>query len=209
MSFLIARKIEMSQEFKDDGSVVPVTLVKVEPTVVTQVRTSEKDGYQAVQLGTDTRRKLPKPEAGHVKELPAFGALREFRVESTELKRGDAVDVSVFKPGMKVDVIGTSKGRGFAGVVKRHHFAGGPASHGQKDQLRMPGSIASQRQGPVSKGQRMAGHLGAARVTVKNLEIVSVDASAQTLAVKGAVPGARGSLLLIVSREGKNTIWQR
>ncbi len=208
MSFIIGRKIEMTQEFKDDGSVVPVTLVKAEPNIVTQVKGAEKEGYTAIQLGTDVRRKLSKAETGHLKDLPAFGVLREFRAATTNLKRGDTVDVSAFKPGMKVDVIGTSKGRGFQGVVKRHHFAGSPASHGHKDQLRMPGSIASQRQGPVSKGQRMAGHLGADRVTVKNLEIISVDPTAQTLAVKGAVPGARGSVLLIVAREGK-TIWQR
>lgn len=208
MPFIIGRKIEMSQEFKADGTVVPVTLVSVEPNVVTQVRTQEKDGYVAVQLGTGVRRALVKPEAGHVKDLPSVGDLREFRVESTDLKRGDTVSASVFTPGMKVDVVGTSKGHGFQGVVKRHHFAGGRTTHGQKDQVRMPGSLASQRQGPVSKGQRMAGHMGDARITVKNLEIVSVDADKNQIAVKGAVPGARNGLLLIIARDGK-TVWQR
>jgi large subunit ribosomal protein L3 len=208
MTFIIGRKIEMSQEFKADGTVVPVTLVSVEPNVVTQVRTQEKDGYTAVQLGTNVRRALVKPEAGHVKDLPSVGDLREFRVESTDLKRGDTVSASAFTIGMKVDVVGTSKGQGFQGVVKRHHFAGGRTTHGQKDQVRMPGSIASQRQGPVSKGQRMAGHMGDERVTVKNLEIVSVDAEKNLLAVKGAVPGARNGLLLIIARDGK-TVWQR
>ncbi len=208
MPFIIGRKIEMSQEFKADGTVVPVTLVSVEPNVVTQVRTQEKDGYTAVQLGTNVRRVLVKPEAGHVKDLPSVGDLREFRVESTDLKRGDTVSASVFTPGMKVDVVGTSKGHGFQGVVKRHHFAGGRTTHGQKDQVRMPGSLASQRQGPVSKGQRMAGHMGDARITVKNLEIVSVDAEKNQIAVKGAVPGARNGLLLIIARDGK-TVWQR
>lgn len=208
MSFVIGKKIEMAQQFKGDGTVVPVTLVKVEPNTVVQLRTTEKDGYTAVQLGTEVRRALTQPEAGHVKGLQNFGILREFRVEKTELKRGDTVDVSAFKPGMMVDVVGTSKGRGFQGVMKRHHFSGGPATHGQKDQMRMPGSIASQRQGPVSKGQRMAGHMGDERVTIKNLEVISVDADNHVIAVKGAIPGARGGLLLIIAREGK-TIWLR
>ena len=208
MTFIIGRKIEMSQQFRDDGSVVAVTLVKAEPNVVTQVRTVEADGYVAVQIGTDPRRELSKPEAGHLKDLQTFGVLREFRQEATPLKRGDTIDVTAFTPGTKVDVVGVSKGRGFAGVMKRHHFSGGPATHGQKDQMRMPGSIASQRQGPVSKGQRMAGHMGDARVTVKNLEIVSVDPENHTLAIKGAVPGARGGLLLITARDVKN-IWQK
>ncbi len=208
MPFIIGRKLEMSQEFKGDGTVVPVTIVAVEPNTVTQVRTPEADGYAAVQLGTDPHGGLNKPEAGHLKDLSAFSVLREFRVEKTDLKRGDTIDVSAFAPGMKVDVVGTSKGRGFQGVMKRHHFSGGPATHGQKDQMRMPGSIASQRQGPVSKGQRMAGHMGDDRVTVKNLEVISVDPGARVLAVKGAVPGARGGLLLIIAREGQ-TVWQR
>jgi large subunit ribosomal protein L3 len=208
MPFIIGRKLEMTQQFKEDGTVVPVTLVKAEPNVVTQLRTEDKDGYVAVQLGTDVKRELLKPQAGHLKDLPQAGTLREFRVDPTDLTRGATVDVSVFTPGMHVDVVGTSKGKGFAGVMKRHHFSGGPATHGQKDQMRMPGSLASQRQGPVSKGQRMAGHMGAERVTVKNLEIVSVDAANNVLAIKGAVPGARGGLLLVVSRDAK-TVWQK
>ena len=143
-----------------------------------------------------------------MKDLPSFGVLREFRVEETTLKRGDMVNVELFKPGMKIDVVGTSKGHGFTGVMRRHHFHGGPATHGQKDQMRMPGSVASQRQGPVSKGQRMAGHMGDARTTVKNLEIIAVDPAQQTLAIKGAVPGARGNILLITVRDGKR-VWQR
>lgn len=208
MPFIIGRKIEMTQQFREDGTVVPVTLVKAEPNVVAQVRTLDKDGYVAVQLGTDVKRVLLKPEAGHVKDLPLVGTLREFRVTATDLERGNMIDVTVFAPGMSVDVIGTSKGKGFAGVMKRHHFSGGPATHGQKDQMRMPGSIASQRQGPVSKGQRMAGHMGDDRCTVQNLEIVSVDPVNNILAIKGAVPGARGGLLLVVSHEGK-TVWQK
>ena len=190
------------------GTVVPVTIVKAEPNIVTQVRDAEKDGYVAVQLGVDVRRHLSLPESGHLKDLPSFGVLREFRVEETTLKRGDMVNVELFKPGMKIDVVGTSKGHGFTGVMRRHHFHGGPATHGQKDQMRMPGSVASQRQGPVSKGQRMAGHMGDARTTVKNLEIIAVDPAQQTLAIKGAVPGARGNILLITVRDGKR-VWQR
>lgn len=198
----------MTQEFKSDGSVVPVTLIKVEPNMVTQIRSQETDGYVAVQLGTDARRVLTQPEAGHLKDLPTFGVLREFRVDVGDLKRGDAIEITAFVVGMKVDIVGTSKGRGFQGVVKRHHFKGGRTTHGQKDQVRMPGSIASQRQGPVSKGQRMAGHMGDERVTIKNLEVVSVDAANNIVAIKGAVPGARGGLLLIIARDGKN-VWQR
>jgi len=198
----------MSQQFKGDGTIVPVTLVKVEPNIVTQVRTAEKDGYVSVQVGTEVETAANKPLAGHLKDLPLVSVLREFRVDATDLARGAQIGVDAFAPGMSVDVTGTSKGRGFAGVMKRHHFSGGPATHGQKDQMRMPGSLASQRQGPVSKGQRMAGHMGDARVTVKNLEVVSVDPQNQTIAIKGAIPGARGGLLLIQSREGK-TVWQK
>jgi large subunit ribosomal protein L3 len=208
MKFIIGRKLEMTQHFRDDGSVVPVTLVKAAPCVVTQVRNAEKDGYVAVQIGCEEAKGLNKPEAGHLKNLPQVSTLREFRVDSTELNRGDKIEASVFEPGDKIDVVGASKGRGFQGVVKRHGFHGSPASHGHKDQLRMPGSIASRRQGPVAKGKRMAGHMGDDQVTVKNLEIVSVDAANNVLAVKGAVPGARGTLILIKTREGKK-LWQK
>ncbi|OGL67198.1 50S ribosomal protein L3 [Candidatus Uhrbacteria bacterium RIFCSPHIGHO2_01_FULL_63_20] len=208
MPFIIGRKLEMSQHFKEDGTLVPVTIVEADPNVVTALKTVETDGYSAVQLGTGVKRALNAPEAGHLKDLPALGTLREFRVGSTELKRGDAVTVEAFTPGTKIDVTGISKGKGFQGVMKRHHFSGGPATHGQKDNMRMPGSIASQRQGPVSKGQRMAGHMGARRVTVKNLEVVAVDAGKNTIAIKGAVPGAYGTLLIVVSREGKS-VWQK
>ncbi len=194
--------------FKDDGSVVPVTLVHAEPNVVTGIMTTDKQGYEAVQVGTDRKKKLAKPEAGQTKDLGLFGTRREFRVSGSELKRGDTVDVSAFQPGEKVDVVGVSKGRGFQGVVRRHHFGGSPASHGHKDQLRMPGSIGSRRQGPVAKGKRMAGRMGADQVTVKNLEIVSIDAERGQIAIKGAIPGARGSLIMIRTKEG-SSIWQK
>lgn len=209
MAFILGRKLEMSQYFDENGAVTPVTLVKAEPNIVTQVRTEEKDGYVGVQLGTDvTSKPLNKPTAGHIKELPSVKTLREFRVDSTEMNRGDQVDVSVFEPGMKVDVIGESKGRGFQGVVKRHGFKGGPASHGHKDQQRMPGSLGSKRQGPVQKGKRMGGRMGADRVTVKNLVVVSIDKENNILAIKGAVPGARGGLLMIRARNAKH-VWQK
>jgi large subunit ribosomal protein L3 len=208
MKFILGRKLEMTQQFREDGTVVPVTLVLAEPCVVTQVKSAETDGYVAVQIGCEEGKNVSKPEAGHLKELGTLRTLREFRVPTTELKRGDKVEVSVFAPGEKVDVIGISKGRGFQGVVRRHHFGGSPASHGHKDQLRMPGSIGSRRQGPVAKGKRMAGHMGSDRVTVKNLEIVSVDPQKNVLAIKGAVPGARGGILLIQTREGE-TVWQK
>ncbi len=208
MKFIVGRKLEMAQMFKEDGTAVPVTLVRAEPNVITQIRSVEKDGYAAVQVGVDIRRKLNRPEAGHVAGLASFGTLREFCIDNADMKRGDRIEVSVFEPGEKVDVIGVSKGRGFQGVVKRHHFHGSPASHGHKDQLRMPGSIGSRRQGPVAKGKRMAGHMGHARVTVKNLEVVSVDPVGQILAIRGAIPGARGSLVMIQTREG-STIWQK
>lgn len=199
MKFILAKKLEMSQVFRPNGTVVPVTLVQAGPCVVTQVKTPETDGYAAIQLGFLPKKELDKPQAGHVKDLPQMSALREFRVSDVlPLKRGDAVEASVFAPGDKVQVTGTSKGKGFQGVVKRHGFSGGPASHGHKDQLRMPGSSGPGGVQHVIKGRRMAGHMGDAQVTVKNLEIVEVR-DGGVLAVKGAVPGARNSVLEIVS----------
>lgn len=200
MKFILGTKVEMTQEFDAKGNVVPVTLVEAGPCVVTQVRTLEHDGYRAVQVGFGTKRRLTKSLTGHLGELGKFRYLREFRIpEGMAFERGAKIDASVFAPGDKVQVVGFSKGRGFQGVVKRHHFSGSPASHGHKDQLRMPGSIGSKRQGPVAKGKRMAGRMGGERVTVKNLEVASVDPHKHLLALKGAVPGARGALLLIQS----------
>ena len=200
--------MEMSQQFQEDGTVVPVTWIHAEPCVVIQVCSWPNGQGMAVQIGCDSRRYLNKPESGHTKECGLLGTLREFSVIQTDLKRGDKIDVSVFQPGEHVDVIGVSKGRGFTGVVKRHHFSGSPASHGHKDQLRMPGSIGSRRQGPVQKGKRMAGHMGTDRVTVKNLEIVSVDLKKNRIAIKGAVPGAQGGIVSIQLRESQN-VWQK
>lgn len=199
MKFIVGRKIEMTQHFRPDGTVVPVTLVAVEPNVVTAVRTPEKDGYVAVQVGVGRSRRVRKPQVGHTKALGrSFATFREFRVEDAAgIAPGQVIDASTFQPGDEVSVVGTSKGRGFQGVVKRHGFAGHPSTHGHKDQLRMPGSIGSKRQGPVAPGKRMAGRMGGTRVTVHGLEVVSVDAAAGTIALSGAVPGARGSLVLV------------
>lgn len=206
MSFIIGRKIEMTQQFKEDGTVVPVTLIRAEPNTVTQVRDQETDGYTAVQVGIEEKLKQHKPQLGHLKDLPHVSLLKEFRVNPGDLKRGDIIGVDVFVPGVRVDVIGISKGRGYAGVMKRHHFHGKNATHGTKDQERMPGSIASQRQGKVIKGQRMAGRMGSDQVTVKNLEIISTDLGTNVIAVKGAVPGPRGGLVMIKARSSK-TVW--
>jgi large subunit ribosomal protein L3 len=144
MKFIIGEKLEMSQVFAPDGTVIPVTLVKAGPCVVTQVRTTEKDGVNAIQLGFRETKKLTKPEAGHLKDLPQLSVLRDFTIDQpVEMKRGDAVDANVFAPGDTVLVVGQSKGKGFQGVVKRHGFHGHPTTHGHKDQERMPGSIGA------------------------------------------------------------------
>ncbi|MCC6563486.1 50S ribosomal protein L3 [Candidatus Uhrbacteria bacterium] len=199
MKFILAKKLEMTQVYRPDGAVVPVTLVQAGPCVVTQVKTAEKDGVNAVQIGFRTVKKLTKPEAGHLKDLPLMSELRDFRVEqATELKRGDAVEAAVFQVGDMVNVTGVSKGKGFQGVVKRHGFHGHPTSHGHKDQERMPGSIGAGGPQHVFKGRRMAGRMGNEQVTVQKLEVVEVR-DGGILAIKGAVPGARNSVLEIVS----------
>ncbi|KPJ85261.1 50S ribosomal protein L3 [Parcubacteria bacterium SG8_24] len=210
MKFIIARKMEMAQRFAEDGTVTPVTLLKVDPCVVTQVKTAEKDGYDAVQLGCEEDKKLNKPRQGHLKEIgKSFRTLREFRVgASPEHKVGDVLEAGQFNPGEFVHVAGTSKGRGFQGVVKRHGFKGSPATHGHKDQLRMPGSIGSGGVQRVFKGTRMAGRMGGDSVTVKNLQVVEVDPGKGTIAVKGAVPGARGSLVAVVGGFDRRQSWK-
>ena len=199
ISGILGKKLGMGQVFSEDGQVIPVTAIQAGPCVVTQVKTKENDGYNAVQLGFGEAKRLNKPMKGHLKNLGAFKYLREVRVEDTsDIKPGSVVDVGIFQPGELVKVTGTSKGKGFAGVVKRHGFAGGPKSHGQSDRHRAPGSIgAGTDPGRVIKGLRMAGHMGNRRVTVRNLEVVKVDPEANLLLVKGAVPGARNALLLI------------
>ena len=198
MKYILGRKLQMSQVYRPDGTVVPVTLVEAGPCLVTQVKTSERDGYSAVQIGFKPGKKLAKPQANHLKELEPFTVLREFRVENAaDVKRGDRLEANAFAAGDAIHVSGTSKGRGFQGVVKRHGFHGQKASHGHKDQSRAPGSIAPGGVQHVFKGTRMAGHMGDERVTVKNLEVVEVRDG--ILAIKGAVPGARNSIVEIVS----------
>lgn len=197
MKCILAKKLEMAQVFRPDGTVVPVTLVQAGPCVVTQVKTKETDGYNAVQVGFLPVKSLAKPQEGHLKDLPKSSVMREFRVDDpTAYKRGDVIEASVFAAGEDVNVSGTSKGKGFQGVVKRHGFHGHPASHGHKDQLRMPGSIGAGGVQHVLKGRRMAGRMGNEIVTVKNLEVVEIRDQG-IIALKGAVPGARNAILEI------------
>ncbi len=199
---LIGRKLGMTRLFAEDGSVVPVSVIAAAPNMVTQVRTVERDGYAAVQLGAGSARRVTKPVAGQLppldKDAPRPSVMREFRVDSTEgYEAGQALDVTLFAAGDLVDVTGTSKGRGFAGTVKRHHFHRGPVTHGSTN-TRQPGSIgAGTTPGRVFKGTRMSGHMGHERVTVQKLEVVRVDAERQLLLVRGAVPGARNGLVVI------------
>ena len=196
---IIGKKIGMSQVFGDNGKAEAVTVIEAGPCTVTQIKTSAKEGYEAVQLGFGNAKKLSKAEQGHLKELGKLKELREFRVESTaEVKVGDKVDVNLFKAGDVINVIGVSKGKGFAGVVKRHGFHGGPKTHGQTDRHRAPGAIgATTSPGRVLKGMRMAGHMGAERVTQKGLKVYKTDPEHNLLLVQGAVPGAKNGLLLI------------
>jgi large subunit ribosomal protein L3 len=202
MEGLIGRKLGMTRVFGDDGSVVPVSVIEATPNSVTRLRTPERDGYAALQLGAGVARRVTKPVAGQFKHLdkehqkPA--AVREFRVESTDgYEVGQQLDVSLFEPGDLVDVTGISKGHGFAGTVARHHFQRGPKTHGSTN-YRRPGSIgAGTTPGRVFKGTRMGGHMGHDQVTVKKLAVVRVDPERNLLLVKGAVPGARNGLLLV------------
>jgi len=186
----------MSQRFREDGTVVPVTVISATPNTVTALRTPERDGYTAVQIGVGEHKKQNKPTAGHLKDLPPVEALTEVR-DITGLERGAQLSVTQFVNGEFVDVTGVSKGKGFQGVVRRHHFAGGPRTHGHKDNARMPGSIGAGGNQHVIKGTRMGGHMGDNRITVKNLEVIAVDEAKQEIAIKGAVPGAHGALLLL------------
>jgi large subunit ribosomal protein L3 len=196
---IIGKKIGMSQVFDDKGKAESITVIEAGPCTVTQIKTSAKEGYEAVQLGFGNAKKLSKAEQGHLKELGKLKELREFRVESTaEVKVGDKVDVSLFKTGDVINVIGVSKGKGFAGVVKRHGFHGGPKTHGQTDRHRAPGAIgATTSPGRVLKGMRMAGHMGNEQITVKGLKVYKTDPEHNLLLVQGAVPGAKHGLLLI------------
>lgn len=204
MKFILGKKVEMTQRFAADGAVTPVTAIQAGPCLITAVKTADRDGYAAVQIAYGHRRRLAKPVAGQVKDLkiqPQF--LREFRVEDAgTLKRGDEITVAAFSAGDELAVTGVSKGKGFQGVVRRHGFKGSRATHGNKDQLRMPGSIGSTAPQRVWKGRRMGGHMGDEQVTVHNLTVVDVDLENNLLYVKGGVPGARNGLVLL-SAEGE------
>jgi large subunit ribosomal protein L3 len=199
---LIGKKIGMTQIFDENGSAHAVTIIEAGPCYVTQVRQPERDGYSAVQLGFSevNPKRLTGGQLGHLKtnELPPLRFLREFRTKAPEVKIGDTVKVDVFAAGEHVDVIGTSKGKGFAGAVKRYHFQGGQATHGQSDRQRAPGSHgAGTTPGRVYKGSRGPGHMGNDRVTAQNLKVILVDADRNLIAVNGAVPGPKGSLVMI------------
>jgi large subunit ribosomal protein L3 len=205
MKGMIGKKVGMSQIFDEQGNVVPVTVIEAGPCYVTQVRSAERDGYTAVQLGFGETKpvRLTKGQLGHLQknDLPALKHLREFRVlgqAAVDVEEGAEIKVDVFEQGELVDVIGTSKGRGFAGTIKRHHFHRGPKTHGQSDRERAPGSIGMcATPGRTLKGQRMAGRMGNDRVTIQNLEVVVVDPEKNLLAVKGSIPGAKGGIVMI------------
>jgi large subunit ribosomal protein L3 len=201
MAFILGTKLEMSQIFAEDGTVTPVTLIEAGPLVVTQVKTKETDGYDAVQVGFGVKKEknVKKPQRGHFKGLGNFRFVREFRNGITGLELGARVAADTFKEGDMVRVSGDSKGRGFQGVVKRHNFGGGRRTHGQKHSEREPGSIGGGLRTHVPKGMRMAGRMGGKRVSVRNLKIVAVDKDNNMIAVLGAVPGRRGTLLEIVN----------
>ena len=217
---ILGKKIGMTQVFTERGTVVPVTVIEAGPCIVTHIKTAEKDGYEAVQIGFEEAKaqRIKRPERGHLKaalgdnilniekpkkpedQLMALRHLREVQADNIgDYKIGDRIVAgSVFAAGERVDVIGTSKGKGFQGVMKRHHFHGGPATHGQSDRRRAPGSIGSgTTPGRVFKGMRMAGRTGGDRITTQNLEIVRIDAERNLVLIKGAVPGADGGLVMI------------
>jgi len=200
---LIGKKVGMTQIFDETGVAIPVTLIEAGPCYVTQVRLPELDGYSAVQLGFDEvkQKRLASGQLGHLKRnsLPPLRFLREFRQKGPDVNEGDKLTVEmVFNKGESVDVVGTSKGKGFAGAVKRHHFHGGPKTHGQSDRHRAPGSRSSgTTPGRVYKGSRGPGHMGDDRVTIHNLKVVMVDGERNLLGVRGAIPGPRGGVVVI------------
>lgn len=203
MKFLLAKKVNMTQIFGEDGKVQPATVLASGPLTVTQTKTLEKDGYEAVQVGFGSRREknISKAVRGHTKDLGNMEVLREFKTEIGEMKRGDKIGLETFSIGDKVAVSAVSKGKGFQGVVKRHGFHGGPRSHGQKHSEREPGSIGGGGRdgGRVAKGKRMAGRMGNDRVTVRNLSILASNPKTGEIIVSGAVPGRRGTLVEIRS----------
>ena len=196
---IIGKKLGMTQVYGDDGKVHAITAIAAGPCIVTQVKTAESDGYIAAQLGYGEKGQPKSSKKKRAKEKVKYSYLREFRVDNIgDMEAGQKIDVSLFKTGDLVNVTGISKGKGFAGTVKRHHFAGGPKTHGQSDRHRAPGSIgAGSTPGRVFKGMRMPGHMGNKQSTVVNLEVFQADPERNVLLLKGAVPGAKNTLLLI------------
>ena len=203
---ILGRKLGMTQVFQKDGTAVPVTAIEAGPCIVIQVKSRDRDGYEAVQVGFGARKRLNSPQKGHLKGLGSFRYLREFRVDDIgEWEVGKKVGCEIFNVGDLVDVSGPAKGRGFAGVMKRHGFHGGPKTHGQSDKARSAGSIgAGTDPGRVIKGTKMAGHMGTNQVTVKNLKVIQSNPAQGILMVEGAVPGNEGVLLKVrLARRGK------
>lgn len=196
---LLGRKRGMTQIFTEKGQVVPVTILEVGPCYVTQIHTEDKSGYSAIQLGFEETRRLNKPERGHLKNLPSLKHLREVRTAQLDkYKVGQKLTAGIFAVGERVDVVGTSKGKGTAGPVKKYHFRGGPKTHGQSDRTRRPGSSsATTTPGRVLKGTRRAGQMGNVRVTISNLDVVQVDPERNLVAVRGAVPGSKNGLVFV------------
>jgi len=199
---LIGKKIGMTQIFDEEGTAVPITLIEAGPCYVTQVRTPKTENYSAVQLGFGEIKpaRLSGGQLGHLKNAgaPPLRYLREFRVKDTELKVGDKVTADIFEVGEYVDVIGTSKGKGFAGAMKRHNFRGGPKTHGQSDRQRSVGSVgATSGTGRIFKGKKMPGRMGNDRVTVQNLKVALVDADRNLIGIRGAVPGSKGGVVIL------------
>lgn len=200
--FILGKKLKMTQVWKEE-KIYPATVVEAGPSVVTQIKTMEKDGYRAIQLGFDpTKKRMTKALAGHLKktgkEKMNVRHMREFRMrDDAERTLGDLITVSIFKEGDMVKVTGMSKGRGFQGVVKRHGFGGGPKTHGQKNRHRAPGSIGATAPQRVLPGLRMAGRMGNDRITIKNLEVLAIDADKNLMFLKGALPGNRGALVKV------------
>jgi|SRR3989344_2928703 len=211
MKFILGEKQEMSQVFDENGKSIPVTLIKTGPAYITQVKNKEKDGYTAVQIrfGQKKMKNIKKPQKGHLEKSQISNSkfqnlgiryMKEFRISEDEIKNynlGGGITVEAFNEGDKVEVSGVSKGKGFQGVVKRHGFHGGPRTHGQKHSEREPGSIGSTGPQKVAKGKRMAGRMGSDRTTIKNLKVIKIDTENNILAILGAVPGRRGTLLEI------------
>ena len=203
---ILGRKRGMTTVFTPEGTSVGVTVIEAGPCYVTQLRTMENEGYRAVQVGFEESKRLTKAERGHLKGMPTLRHLREFRLKDETVPNvGEKFDVGMFQVGDLVDVTGTSKGKGFAGVVKRHHFAGGPKTHGQSDRHRAPGSVgATTTPGRVFKDMKMAGHMGDRRVTTKNLKVLRAEPDRNLLLLQGAVPGSTSGLIVI--RKSSRTV---